>query len=266
MTPSCSLSPQRLCQAIWGVGVLIITAGCSARLDTEAIAQSIQADLNQQGDLPVEAVVCPQDIEPTPGQTFVCWGRLSETEFFPIDVTQMDELAENVEAADTIDWSISNSRGVLNLAQLELYFQDELTQTLKTAIGENGAPDLDIQLQIDCGGTYRVNRPGDRFTCSVEDGLVIDARRPEVIQVNLDSQGNLNWQEVRNLATPEELAEAESLGLAFEAAEDTEAAVEEHEEPLEEDASVEEDASESSAQAQFKINTSFFSPGRSKKS
>lgn len=193
------------------VGVALLATGCTPSLDTEAIARSIQTDLEGQGDIEFEKVICPDDLEPLVGQTFRCWGKLSEDEFFPIDVEQLLEVDET-NGATAMDWRIPTSRGVLNLAELELEFQDALVAEISEEIGQ----DLEMPFQVDCGGVYRVNTPGETFTCQVENGVIVDARRLENVQVNLDSQGNINWQGVRNLIPPEELDAAIAEGIAFE--------------------------------------------------
>ena len=192
------------------LGSTILLTSCAPRLDTEAIALSIQTDLEQQGDIDFEKVICPDNIEPSVGQSFRCWGKLSEDMFFPIETEQIIE-GDQVNAAETVDWKIPTSRGILNLAQLELEFQNALV----TEMSEEIEQDLDLPIQVDCGATYRVNTPGETFTCQVENGVIIDARRLENVQITIDSQGNLNWQGVRNLITPEELEVAEAEGLAF---------------------------------------------------
>jgi hypothetical protein len=193
------------------MGTALLAVGCTTKLDTEAIALSIQTDLEEQGDIQFEKVICPDDLEPLAGQTFRCWGKLSEDEFFPIDVEQLLEVDETT-MATAIDWRIPTSRGILNLAELELEFQDSLVAEISEEIDQ----DLELPFQVDCGAVYRVNTPGETFTCQVENGVIIDARRLETVQVNLDSQGNINWQGVRNLIPPEELEAAEAEGIAFE--------------------------------------------------
>ncbi|MEL6224835.1 MAG: DUF4333 domain-containing protein [Cyanobacteria bacterium J06626_14] len=192
-------------------GGLLLISGCSAQLNTEAIALSIQTELDEQGDIVVEKVICPRDVEPIVGQSFYCWGKLSDDEFFPIEVEQVAEVGETGER-QAVDWGISTSRTMLNLAQLELEFQDTLSEDVETEI----AQDLGAPIQIDCGATYRENTPGETFNCQIDSGIVIDNRRLDAVKVTIDSQGNLNWQAVRNLITPEELQAAEEEGLVFE--------------------------------------------------
>ncbi|MEM7773499.1 MAG: DUF4333 domain-containing protein [Cyanobacteria bacterium P01_A01_bin.37] len=202
---------HRCSGAIFLAGLTLVAVGCAPRLDTDAIAHSIQNDLEEQGDIRVEKVVCPDNVEPILGQTFRCWGKLSEDEFFPIEMTQIADM-EEADAAQAIDWSISTSRTMLNLAQLELEFQAALREEMATEIDQ----DLTVPVQVDCGATYRVNTPGETFTCQVQSAVIIDARRLENVKITVDSQGNLNWQGVRNLITPEELTAAKAEGLAFE--------------------------------------------------
>ncbi|MEB3357282.1 MAG: DUF4333 domain-containing protein [Synechococcales bacterium] len=169
------------------LGAAAIASGCSPRLDTDAIAQIIHQELTQQSEVPVTEVVCPLEVEPVAEASFPCLGKLDEEKAFLIRVTQLDDQG-------SVEWRVPNSRSMLNLTELERIFQEEI-------VNEFGR-----SLAIDCGGTYRVNTPGESFNCQVLDPLVVDERRLEAIQVNLDSRGNINWQQIRNLMDEEELA------------------------------------------------------------
>lgn len=169
------------------MGAAAIATGCTPRLDTDAIAEIIQQELAQQSDIALTEVVCPREVEPMAEASFPCLGKLDEENAFLIRVTQLDDQG-------SVEWNVPNSRGMLNLAELERVFQEEI-------VNEFGRSPT-----IDCGGTYRVNTPGESFDCQVVDPLVVDERRLEAIQVNLDSQGNINWQQVRNLMDEEDLA------------------------------------------------------------
>jgi len=114
---------------------------------------------------------------------------------------------------------------LLNLAILEAHFQEEI------------ASELGVQATIDCGSTYRVNRPGDSFECAVANAIAPMSQsdpsnqadpasqteqtnlanltnppdqddpstqaEPVLVEVvvNVDQQGNVNWQQIRRVQT-----------------------------------------------------------------
>ncbi|MEO0405888.1 MAG: DUF4333 domain-containing protein [Cyanobacteria bacterium P01_A01_bin.135] len=171
-------------------GAALLLSACQPKLDSDAVADSIHQEL-EPTSLPVEAVDCPEGIPLADGESFQCWGELPEGAF-AIDVQQEDE-------AGTVNWEISSSQRVLNLSDLEAYFRNEIRS-------ETGSLS-----DIDCGGIYRVNQPGDSFDCQLSEAIPLedDLRQLEAIQVQLDSQGNVNWQQVHNLAGEEGAGEAD---------------------------------------------------------
>ena len=173
-------------------GTLILggVVGCSPRLKTEDIATQIYDELSQQEDVDLETVICPPQVEPEVGQVFRCAGRLDQGTIFVITVEQIDE-------AGAVAWDVPHSKGLINLSKLETYF----TQAIGQSLGEFPT--------IDCGGQFRLNREGERFDCTVDGNIIVNERRLETIQVKLDSLGNVNWQQVRNLVPEEELLEVE---------------------------------------------------------
>lgn len=178
------------CSTKWSAIALLGCIGgglvsCSPRLQTETIATQIYEEFSQQDDVELEKVICPAQVQPDVGQTFHCAGRVDRDTVFSIVVEQIDE-------AENIRWEVPHSRSVINLAKLETYFTQALGRSLGT-----------FPL-IDCGGDYRLNREGERFDCALEDPIVVDDRQVETIQVKLDSLGNVNWHQVRNLIPPEE--------------------------------------------------------------
>ena len=71
---------------------------------------------------------------------------------------------------------------ILNLIKLEEHFQK--------ALGE----ETGVAAAIDCGASYRANKPGDAFECEVVGGLATKRDRVDTILVRIDRQGNLTWQ------------------------------------------------------------------------
>lgn len=158
--------------------------GCSPRLKTEDISTQIYDELSQQDDVEVEQVICPAQVKPAVGQVFHCAGQIERDTFFAIVVEQVDE-------GENVVWDIPHSRTLINLAKLETYFTQALGQSFGAFPG------------VDCGGQFRLNREGERFDCALDEPVVLEDRQIETIQVKLDSLGNVNWQQVRNLIPPE---------------------------------------------------------------
>ncbi|MGF1537390.1 MAG: DUF4333 domain-containing protein [Elainellaceae cyanobacterium] len=178
----------------------LLATACQPTLNTETIATEIYDALGET-TLPIDAVNCPDSVPVAPGESFQCWGDLPNGPF-SIYVDQEDDQG-------SVSWDIPNSSQVLNLSKLETYFRDAIREEM----GEVS--------EIDCGGDYRVNRPGDRFDCSLSEAILVKEdkeeaeegesgveRQLEAIQVQVDSQGNVNWQQVRNLID-EETSETE---------------------------------------------------------
>ncbi|MGJ3246579.1 MAG: DUF4333 domain-containing protein [Elainellaceae cyanobacterium] len=172
---------------ILGLGMGLI-AGCSSRLDTEAIATGIQDDLEQQSRLSIQTIRCPRRIKPEAGGSFQCIGMLESSSQFLIRVKQQNDQG-------SVEWDIPNSKNLLNLAELERHFQTNI------------ATETGIQPIIDCGETFRLNRPGDQFNCQVLNSVLIEQSQLEAIQVNIDSQGNVNWQQILQEVEENEIAQ-----------------------------------------------------------
>ncbi|MGB3136508.1 MAG: DUF4333 domain-containing protein [Nodosilinea sp.] len=169
---------------VWllGLAALSLTA-CGSRLGTTDIESTIKADIERQGRrLSLRAVRCPSDISRQAGAYFRCVGELDPEGTFTINVTQQD-------AEGNVIWEVPNSKVLLNLPTVEDTIQQGLSQTFgKRAV-------------IDCGtAVYRVNQPGDRFQCQVVGGIETDSSKIESVLVRIDSDGNLNWQELQSTA------------------------------------------------------------------
>lgn len=202
-----------------GVGAIsllmlgLVVTGCQRGIRTEAIEAAILQDLESQGEIPVVTVSCPQRVQPIVGEAFSCTGELDSGDIFLVTVTPEDE-------AGNVAWEIPNSKGLLNLAILEAHFQEEI------------ASELGVEATIDCGSTYRVNRPGDSFECAVANAIAPTSQsdqsnqadpasqteqanpanpsdqtdpstqaEPVLVEVvvNVDQQGNVNWQQIRRV-------------------------------------------------------------------
>jgi hypothetical protein len=161
-----------------GVGL----AGCTPVIDRARVEAQIKGELEQQGAITLKSVSCPQRVAIAPGSTFTCTGELDPQGIFPILVTQSD-------AQGNVKWQVPNSKGLLNLKDLETAFQ----QAIAT---ETGA-----QPQIDCGGRYRINKPGDSFDCRITNPSLLKKGQTQItllnVRVTLDAQGNVSWQQVR---------------------------------------------------------------------
>lgn len=165
-----------------GLSLLGLTA-CGNRLDTADIEATLQADIERQGRrLSLRAVRCPSDIDRQAGAYFRCVGELDPEGTFTINVTQQD-------SQGNITWEVPNSKVLLNLPAIE----DTIQQGLSQAFNQRAL--------VDCGtAIYRVNQPGDRFECQVVGGIETESAIVESVLVRIDSDGNLNWQELPSAA------------------------------------------------------------------
>jgi len=157
--------------------------GCKPTLDNTVVETQIQSQLSSQKGISLKAVLCPQKVIVAKDASFTCIGELNPTGTFPINVTQLD-------AQGTVKWQIPNSKGLLNLSLLE------------TEFGKAIASDAGIGIPgIDCGGDYRVNKPGDRFECQVINAQPIREGQNQSlltsVVVSLDDAGNVSWQQIR---------------------------------------------------------------------
>ena len=188
----------RLMPAIWqrsflGISMIVLTA-CSKTLETSQLEADMRERIIRQGGISLKTVTCPKNVKLEVGKTFDCIGELDSGNTLAIPVKQVNEQGKT-------SWELTNTKGLLNLSQLETLFQ----QTLKQE-GKN--------LVVDCGTGYRSVQPGDRFECKViapkstitaptasnkgtSDSVKANpTKKPESIAVIIDPQGNVNWQQV----------------------------------------------------------------------
>lgn len=168
------------------LSLAILTLGaCSQQLKIPDIEAQLKSDIERQGRrLSLKEVKCPSEIPRQAGAYFRCVGELKPEGTFTINVIQQDE-------SGSLEWDIPNSKAILNLPRVEANIQDGLTK----AVGKRAV--------IDCGSeTYRANQPGDRFECAVVGGLTVGTEQIETVLVKIDSDGNLNWQEMRQPTQP----------------------------------------------------------------
>lgn len=164
--------------ALLTVGLGSMVSCGNPRLDINRIEAGIQQDIEARGGVPVKEILCPSDVLIAPGETFECAGELSQGGDFTVTVRQEDRLGN-------VSWDIPNSRSLLNLEELERYFQQEL------AVETEAFP------LVDCDGVFRVSQPGETFECQVANAIALDQSRIEAIAVTIDSRGDLSWQQIR---------------------------------------------------------------------
>jgi hypothetical protein len=175
--------------AIVGSLTIGLTA-CSNNLNVRPLETAIKTELEKQGGIIVQIVLCPQNVPKAVGTLFQCKGKLVPRGEFVVTVQQEDE-------AGKLKWEILNSNGLLNLPRLEKRMQKEIG----TEIG--------AEPTVKCStGTrqYRTVKPGDSFDCKVINGkLTTPQGQIDKLTVKVDAQGNVNWQQFRSIqvmATP----------------------------------------------------------------
>lgn len=192
--------PQSLRASVLLIGSMLLVA-CGPTLDTRKVEETIQDAIIKQGGISLKNVYCPARVKPATGQSFECFGELDSGKAVAIPVKQLDDKG-------TLQWDVPSVRGLLNLARLEVEFQE----AIKSETG--------LQPKIDCGSTYRAARPGESFECKVTKQAVKKAEaknqkpqltdktdkkdakakqkkeQPDSILVSIDPEGNVNWQQV----------------------------------------------------------------------
>jgi len=166
------------------LGIFAGLAGCSNNLEVRPLETSIKTELEKQGGIIVQTIVCPKDLPKAAGAFFQCKGKLLPRGEFVVTVQQEDE-------AGKLKWEVLNSNGLLNLPRLEKRLQKELS----TEIG--------AEPTIKCSnGTrqYRSTKPGDSFECKVTNGKLTSPQgQIDKLVVKVDAQGNVNWQQYRTI-------------------------------------------------------------------
>ncbi len=166
------------------LGSCLTLTGCFNRLDTIAIGQEIEAEIESQSRrLSLAEVRCPTNVAKQSGAYFRCVGYLRPEGEFTINVVQQD-------AQGSIAWDVPSSAVILNMAKVE----DTLQQDFAQAFAKRA--------NVDCGALYRLNQPGTEFECEVVGGVVLDAEQIMTLVVKVDPDGNLNWYEVREAIAP----------------------------------------------------------------
>jgi hypothetical protein len=179
-----------------GALCLIFLPGCTKTIEPEPLQTRIREAVIKQGGLSLKAVHCPDNTPQEVGRSFECVGELDSGDALAIPVRQKD-------AVGTVEWEVPNAKGLLNLAKIAALFQEAVRT-------ESGQP-----LIIDCGQGYRSVKPGDRFECkvaqpsrnvnastnkqAVKTTQQVRAKRPkqpDAIAVAIDSEQNVNWQQV----------------------------------------------------------------------
>jgi len=170
-------------RALWIGGLLTLT-GCFNRLDTTAVEQEIEAEIESQSHrLSLAEVRCPSGVPRQSGAYFRCVAYVRPEGEFTINVVQQD-------AQGGIEWDIPNSAVILNMAKVEEKLQQDFAQAFAK------------RATINCGALYRLNQPGEEFECEVVGGVAVEQDQVTALVVKVDPEGNLNWYELREAIAP----------------------------------------------------------------
>lgn len=158
--------------------------GCFNRLDTTAVEQEIEAEIESQSHrLSLAEVRCPQNVPRQSGAYFRCVAYLRPEGEFEINVVQQD-------AQGSIEWDVPNSAVILNMAKVEEKLQQDFAQAFAQ------------RATVNCGDLYRLNQPGAEFECEVVGGVAVEQGQVTALVVKVDPDGNLNWYELREAIAP----------------------------------------------------------------
>ena len=165
-------------------GSLFTLTGCFNRLDTGAIEQEIESEVESQSRrLSLAEVRCPRDVYKQSGAYFRCVGYLRPEGEFTINVVQQDSQGR-------IEWDIPSSQVILNIAKVEETLQQEFAK----AFSKRAA--------LNCGDMYRLNQPGEQFECAVVGDVIVGQEQITDLLVRIAPEGNLNWYEVGEAIAP----------------------------------------------------------------
>jgi len=178
------LTMRSVCRMALLMGSLVALTGCFNRLNTRAVEQEIEAEIESQSRrLSLAEVRCPRDVYRKQGAYFRCVAYLRPEGEFTINVVQEDNQG-------TLTWDIPNSSVILNMAKVEEKIQEEFVQQFSK------------RATVNCGELYRVNQPGEEFECEVVGGVVLGQAVVNNLVVKVDPEGNLNWYEEREAIAP----------------------------------------------------------------
>jgi hypothetical protein len=182
-------------QKLLFLGIFAGLIACGGnQLDVRPLETSIKTELEKQGGIIVQTVLCPKDVLKEKDNFFQCKGKLLPRGEFVVAVQQEDEVGK-------VKWEVLNSNGLLNLPRLEKRLQKEVG----TEIG--------AEPTIKCSTgtrTYRTTKPGDSFECKVTNGKLTSPQgQIDKLVVKVDATGNVNWQQYRTIqvaASPSPIA------------------------------------------------------------
>lgn len=155
------------------LAALSVTLGaCSRTLDMPALHQSISGGLNTQLAMPIASVTCgPEDRQMKAGEVFECTAIPQAGGRLTITVTQKDDTGN-------VTWEVTKTEGLLDLDIVEASVRDGLKAQAQ------------VDATIDCGGRWRLAKPGEAFTCqaTMADG------RTATVSVTTAEEGNISWK------------------------------------------------------------------------
>lgn len=166
------MSIRTLRHAALLLAVTVAAAGCTKNIAMDQVNKAISDGLVAQLKFAGVTVTCPTEPrEMKANDAFDCTAVPKEGGKLTVRVTQKD-------ADGNIDWSVTKTEGMLDLAKVEA----SVTSGMKEQ--------LDVEAKVSCGGRWRGANPGDTFDCqvTVPDGTNVVAK----VTVK-DAEGNIEW-------------------------------------------------------------------------
>jgi hypothetical protein len=146
-------------------------------LDMDAVVKSIREGLAEQLAVSVQKVDCPEAREMKAGDVFDCTAGVEDVGRLTVAVTQKD-------VQGNVDWKVTKTVGLLDLAHLEGQIREGL------AAHSEGA-----EVKVSCGSHYRGIQVGKTFECRAEDSTGEKVRIKVLIE---DADGNVHWSVVED--------------------------------------------------------------------
>jgi hypothetical protein len=131
------------------------STGDSVTIDPDKVEGDISSQLREQDpDLPVNSVICPDGVKPAQGATFECSAHVDGAQLpIGVTITQVDL------GKGTYDYNAKPTKTLLIL--------EGIVKSIKAALRDQGVPNA----TVDCGtGRFRVVEVGGAMECTISAG------------------------------------------------------------------------------------------------
>jgi hypothetical protein len=147
----------------------LVGAGCTRRLDMEALGEAVSESVGEQFGLEVVGVECPESREAKPGDVFECLVTTAGGATIAMEILQLED--------GEVTWSSRETVGLLDREKLAVDIRAGL-------LAQTG-----MEAEVDCGSGFGDTAPGDSFECHAR----ATDRTATVIVTVQDREGRVGW-------------------------------------------------------------------------